>query len=338
MPRLRRSDTSGPGLRRLRNGRGFRYLTTDGSPVPAAERQRIKELVIPPAWEDVWISPYANGHLQATGVDAAGRRQYLYHPAWREKRDREKHDHVLEFAACLPDARKVAADQLSGRGLTKERVLAAAFTLLDVGAFRVGGDRYVSENGSFGLMTLRREHVHCTAGGLVFEYPAKSGKERVDLVTAAPVQSVIRALRRRRPDERRLFAFYGGGRWHELDSGSLNEYLCDLLGREVSAKDFRTWNATVLAAVGLAVSSHATRSPTARKRAVTRVVKEVSGYLGNTPAVCRASYIDGRLIDRYLDGETIAFPMDRLGTGVQPGWPATQGRFESAVLQLLRTE
>jgi DNA topoisomerase-1 len=185
-------------------------------------------------------------------------------------------------------------------------------------------------------MTLRREHVHCTAGGLVFEYPAKSGKERIDLITAAPVHSAVCALRRRRPDGQRLFAYYGGGRWHELDSDSLNEYLCGLLGREVSAKDFRTWNATVLAAVGLAVSAHAARSPSARKRAVSRVVKEVAGYLGNTPAVCRASYIDGRLIDRYLDGETVPFPMDRLGTGVQPGWPATQGGFETAVLRLLR--
>jgi DNA topoisomerase I len=336
MPRLRRSDTSGAGLRRVRHGRGFRYLTADGGPVTAVDRERIQELVIPPAWADVWISPYANGHLQATGVDAAGRRQYLYHPAWRVKRDQEKHDHVLDFAACLPAARKVAADQISSRGLTRERVLATAFTLLDVGAFRVGGDRYVEENGSFGLMTLRREHVHCTTGGLVFEYPAKSGKERMDLVTAAPVHSVVCSLRRRRPDGQRLFAYYGGGRWHELDSGNLNEYLCGLLGREVSAKDFRTWNATVLAAVGLAVSGHAARSPSARKRAVSRVVKEVSGYLGNTPAVCRASYIDGRLIDRYLDGEAIGFPMDRLGTGVQPGWPATQGGFEAAVLRLLR--
>jgi DNA topoisomerase I len=128
--------------------------------VTAADRDRIQQLVIPPAWEDVWISPHANGHLQATGVDAVGRRQYLYHPAWRVKRDREKHDHVLDFAACLPAARKTAADQLSSRGLTRDRVLAAAFTLLDVGAFRVGGDRYAEENGSFGLMTLRREHVH----------------------------------------------------------------------------------------------------------------------------------------------------------------------------------
>ena len=336
MPRLRRSDTSGPGLRRVRHGRGFRYRTADGGPVSDADRERIQQLVIPPAWEDVWISPHANGHLQATGLDTAGRRQYLYHPAWRAKRDREKHDHVLDFAACLPAARKIAADQLSSRGLTRERVLAAAFTLLDVGAFRVGGDRYAEENGSFGLMTLRREHVHCTAGGLVFEYPAKSGQERMDLITAAPVHSVVCALRRRRPDGQRLFAHYSGGRWHELDSDSLNEYLCGLLGREVSAKDFRTWNATVLAAVGLAVSSHTARSPSARKRAVSRVVKEVAGYLGNTPAVCRASYIDGRLIDRYLDGEPIGFPMDRLGTGVEPGWPATQGGFEAAVLRLLR--
>jgi DNA topoisomerase-1 len=132
MPRLRRSDTSAAGLRRVRHGRGFRYLTAAGAPVTDTDRDRIRQLVIPPAWDDVWISPHAHGHLQATGVDAAGRRQYLYHPAWRAKRDREKHDHVLDFAACLPAARKAAADQLSSRGLNRDRVLAAAFTLLDV--------------------------------------------------------------------------------------------------------------------------------------------------------------------------------------------------------------
>lgn len=336
MTRLRRSDTSAPGLRRVPRGRGFQYLTAGGGRPADADLHRARQLVIPPAWTDVWICPLPNGHLQATGVDAAGRRQYLYHPAWRARRDREKHDHVLEVAQCLPAARETAAGQLQGRGLTRERVLAAAFIMLDVGLFRVGGDRYAEENGSYGLMTLQREHVRCGKDGLVFEYPAKSGKERMQVMAAEPVRRVICSLRRRRPPGQRLLAFSQRGQWHELDSDDMNAYLRSLFGRDVSAKDFRTWHATVLAAVGLAVSGAAVASPAARKRAVSRVVTEVAGYLGNTPAVCRRSYIDARLIDRYMDGEMVPLPTGRLGAGVRPGWPATQGDFEAAVIRLLR--
>ena len=336
MPRLRRSDTSAPGLRRVRHGRGFRYLTADGGRPAAADLDRIRQLVIPPAWTDVWICPHPSGHLQATGVDAAGRRQYLYHAGWRALRDREKHDHVLDVAECLPAARERACAQLGERGLTRQRVLAAAFILLDVGLFRIGGDRYAEENGSYGLMTLQREHVHCTKTGLVFDYPAKSGKERMHVVTAESVAAVVRSLYRRRPAGQRLLACTDGGGWRELDSEDMNGYLKGLFGQEVSAKDLRTWHATVLAAVGLAVSGDAPASPSARKRAVSRIVTEVAGYLGNTPAVCRSSYIDPRLFDRYLDGERVRFPLDRLGADARPGWPATHGGFEAAVIRLLR--
>jgi DNA topoisomerase I len=336
MARLRRSDTSVAGLRRVRHGRGFRYLTPDGGRPEGADLDRIRQLVIPPAWTDVWICRYPNGHLQATGVDAAGRRQYLYHADWRALRDREKHDHVLSVAAGLPAAREAACAQLGDRGLTRQRVLAAAFILLDVGLFRIGGDRYAEENGSYGLMTLQREHVHCTKAGLVFEYPAKSGKGRMHVVTAESVTAVVRALRRSRPPGQRLLAFADHGRWRELDSDDMNRYLRELFGQEVSAKDLRTWHATVLAAVGLAVSDSVPASASARQRAVSRTVREVSEYLGNTPAVCRSSYIDPRLIDRYLDGERVRLPVDRLGSGVRPGWPATQGGFEAAVIALLQ--
>jgi DNA topoisomerase IB len=336
MARLRRSDTSAPGLRRVPRGRGFQYLTPEGGRPAGADLDRIRQLVIPPAWRDVWICPDPNGHLQATGVDDAGRRQYLYHRSWRARRDREKHDHVLSVAECLPAAREAACAQLSYRGLTRPRVLAAAFILLDVGLFRIGGDRYAEENGSYGLMTLQREHVRCGKAGLVFEYLAKGGKERMQIVTVPPVAAVVRALHRGRRPGQRLLAYTGRGRWHELDSDDMNDYLRELFGQRVSAKDLRTWHATVLAAVGLAVSGHAAASPAARKRAVSRIVREVADYLGNTPAVCRASYIDPRLIDRYLDGETVRFPMDRLGSGVRPGWPATHGAFEAAVVGLLR--
>jgi DNA topoisomerase I len=334
LARLRRSDTSVRGLRRVPRGRGFQYLTAAGGRPEPADLDRIRQLVIPPAWTDVWICPLANGHLQATGVDAAGRRQYIYHADWRTRRDREKYDHVLEVAAGLPAARAAACGQLTGRGLSRDRVLAAAFILLDVGLFRIGGDRYAEENGSYGLMTLQREHVHCTKDGLVFDYPAKSGQERMHVVTVPEAAAVIGALHRRRPAHQRLLAYGRGREWHELDSDDLNGYLRELFAQDVSAKDFRTWHGTVLAAAGLAVSAHAT-TPTARKRAVSRVVSEVAGYLGNTPAVCRRSYIDPRLIDRYLDGERAGYPLDKLGADARPGWPATHGAFEAAVIGLL---
>jgi DNA topoisomerase-1 len=333
--RLRRSNLTGPGVRRVRAGRGFRYIDAEGEPVPAAVRDRIKGLVIPPAWQDVWICPWPNGHIQAVGTDAAGRRQYLYHPRWRERRDREKYDHMLEFAAALPGVREDVTRELAGRGLTRERVLAAAVRLLDLGFFRVGGERYAEDNGTYGLATLRREHAGFSRGEIVFCYPAKGGYERVQAIADPQVVRVIRALRSRRADGGALFAYRAGSGWHDLHSQEINHYLKELTGLDVSAKDFRTWNATVLAAVGLAVSPVPRTSESSRKRAVARVVREVSEYLGNTPAVCRKSYIDPRVIERYHRGDTIAAALDRLGE-VAAGALAIQGTVERAVLDLLR--
>jgi DNA topoisomerase I len=332
--RLRRSDLTGHGIRRVRSGRGFRYLDADGRPILPQDLARIKNLVIPPAWKEVWICPWPNGHIQAVGFDAAGRRQYLYHPRWREKRDQEKHDHVLEFAAALPDARTIIVAELAGRGLTRTRVLAAAVRLLDLGFFRVGGERYAEDHGTYGLATLRREHVRFSRGEIVFSYLAKGGLERVQAVADPQVRQVIRSLKSRSAAGDALFAYHHDGLWHELHSTDINDYLKDLTGLDVSAKDFRTWNATVLAAVGLAVSPVPRSSATGRKRAIARVVTEVSQYLGNTPAVCRASYIDPRVIERYHRGDTIVAALDHLGdTGA--GSLATQGAIEEAVLELL---
>jgi DNA topoisomerase IB len=333
--RLRRSDLTGPGIRRLRSGRGFRYLDADGQTVAAEELIRIKDLVIPPAWKEVWICPWPNGHIQAVGFDAAGRRQYLYHPRWREKRDKQKHDHVLDFAAALPDAREIVIARLDGRGLTKERVLSACFRLLDLGFFRVGGDRYAEDNGTFGLATLQREHVSFAKGELTFDYPAKGGYERIQAIADPQVVKVIQSLRSRQSDDDSLFAYYQDGSWHRVHSSDINNYLKELTGLDVSAKDFRTWNATVLAAVGLAVSPVPRKSASSRKRAIARVVKEVSQYLGNTPSVCRASYIDPRVIERYQRGETVEDALELLGQ-TEDGALATQGAIEVAVLALLR--
>jgi len=299
--------------------------------------ERIAALVIPPAWTDVWICTDPRGHIQALGTDAAGRRQYRYHDDWRVQRDAEKHERVLDFARRLPKARERVAEHLGQRGLTRDRVLAAAFRLLDLGFFRVGGESYAESNGTYGLATMRRRHVSVTGDLVVFDYVAKSGKKRVQAVVDESVRKVVVSLLRRDDRSKELLAYKDRDGWHDVTSADINAYLREVLGEEVSAKDFRTWHATVLTAVGLAVSTQAPTSASARKRAVSRVITEVSEYLGNTPTVCRSSYIDPRIIDLYDDGSTIASALDRLGADADFGQPATHGRIEAAVLRLLRS-
>lgn len=337
MPRLRRSNPAKPGIKRQRRGRGFTYVDVDGSPLRDQEiRTRIADLVIPPAWQDVWITPHPNGHIQAIGVDAAGRKQYIYHADWRTRRDALKHDHVLELGKRLPAARQRVAADLEGSGLTRLRVLAASARMLDLGFFRVGGERYAEENGSYGLATIRREHVHVQRGGLVvFDYPAKSGRQRVQHLTEPAVVDVVRGLLRRRDGGEELLAYKDGREWRDIRSQDINDYLREIVGAEVSAKDFRTWHGTVLAAIALAVVEPDGMSETARKRAVTRAVKEVSEYLGNTPAVCRRSYIDSRVIDHFESGETISNVIPRLGADADEGMLASIGAAERATLRLL---
>jgi DNA topoisomerase IB len=321
----------------VRRGRGFSYQLADGTKVvDPAVLQRISDLVIPPAWQDVWICLNPRGHIQALGTDAAGRRQYRYHDEWRTQRDAEKHERVLTFAKRLPKARQRVTEHLGQRGMTKQRVLAAAFRLLDLGFFRVGGESYAEENGTFGLATMRRDHVTVTGALVVFDYTAKSGKHRVQAIVDESVRKVVVALLKRDDESEELLAYKDRTGWHDVSSVDINAYLREVLGAEVSAKDFRTWHATVLTAVGLAVSTQAPTSESARKRAVNRVVREVSEYLGNTPAVCRSSYIDPRVIDLYDDGITIATSLERLGAGADFGQPATHGMIEGAVLRLLR--
>ncbi|WP_418960798.1 DNA topoisomerase IB [Streptomyces tritici] len=337
--RLRTSDPERPGWQRVRHGRGFRYLDEAGWPLPAADRARVRALVIPPAWRDVWICPWPNGHLQAVGTDAAGRRQYLYHEEYRARQERAKHTHVREVAEALPRLRKAVEQDLTRRGLCRERVLACAARLLDLGFLRVGGERYQRDNDSYGLSTLRREHVRLARGRLVLDFSGKAGKRITLDVADESVRRVVRALLRRNGGGDRLFAYWEGRTWHDLRADELNAYLRERSGTEMSAKDFRTWHATVLAAVALAVSEQAGRdSVTARRRAVRRAVCEVADYLGNTPAVCRTSYIAPRVLERYAEGETVSAALGRLGEHGEFGHPATQGAVERAVLDLLDGE
>ncbi|MFH9468930.1 DNA topoisomerase IB [Streptomyces clavifer] len=335
--RLRTADPNAPGLRRKRCGRGFRYLDTAGRPLTdSSQLDRVRALAIPPAWTDVWVCPWPNGHLQATGTDAANRRQYLYHDEFRTQQDRAKHEHVQEFAAALPRLRERTAADLARRGLSPERVTACGVRLLDLGFFRIGTRAYARENQTYGLTTMLREHVVCRRGVVCFSYPAKAAVWQVRSLVDPPAYDAVRALLRRRGGGDQLFEYWQGRRWQTLTSSDLNARLREFAGTDVSAKDFRTWHATVLAAVGLAVSTaEKRRSPTADKRAVARVVREVSHYLGNTPAVCRASYINPRVIELFEEGRTIADELSRLGEGAAFGRPATQGPVEEAVRRLL---
>jgi DNA topoisomerase IB len=337
MPRLKRVDCSGPGITRRKAGRGFTYIDEAGNRVTEPEvLGRIKELVLPPAWTDVWICPYPMGHIQAVGTDAAGRRQYRYHDEWRLRRDMEKFDHMLEFARCLPGLRSTICADLSKRGLSRSRVLACATRLLDLGFFRIGTEGYAEQNQTYGLATMRKRHVELGAGDLVtFDYKAKSGKRRVQSIVDPDVAKVIRSLKSRTTGGHELLAYKVGNRWCDVKSTDINAYVKHATGGDFSAKDFRTWNATVLAAVALAVSSEAAHSKTARKRAETRAIAEVAHYLGNTPAVCRASYVDPRIIDRYRAGVTIGDALHKLGDEARFGQLSTQGAVEEAVLDLL---
>jgi DNA topoisomerase IB len=339
MPRLRRADCSGPGIRRVRKGKGFAYYDDEGNRIDEHEvLERIAELGIPPAWQEVWICPYPHGHLQATGTDAAGRKQYRYHDAWRTRRDNEKFETMVGFARALPKLRtRVELDLGDCSRLDRACVLAVAVRLLERGFFRIGSEEYAAGNASYGLATIRKEHVTVQPGGImIFDYPAKSGQRRHQGILDERACEVVGALKRRRGGGPELLAYKNGRSWSDVRSEDVNAYLKEATGGEYSAKDFRTWNATALAAIALAVSGAAAATPNARKRAVTRAIKEVAGYLGNTPAVCRASYIDPRVFDAYRAGLTIRPALERVAAELEPGeLPIHQPELEAAVLDLL---
>jgi DNA topoisomerase-1 len=320
----------------VRRGRGFSYVEEDGTAIDEPEViERIAELAIPPAWTEVWICPQANGHIQATGIDDAGRKQYLYHESWREHRDRHKFERMLEFAARLPRMRRKLDQDMSLRGLQERRVLACAAKLLDLGFFRIGGERYAEENESYGLATMRKSHVRVERGKAVFDFPAKSAKRQRQEIADPSVLPTIRALKKRRGGGHELFAYREGSDWRDVTSAAINEYLKELTGDEFTAKDFRTWNATVLAAVSVAGQADGAASKTAHKRIANRAVKEVAEYLNNTPAVCRSAYIDPRVFDKLDSGETIRAALKRLTVGTDPGQFAEREAIERAVRRLL---
>jgi DNA topoisomerase IB len=336
MARLRRVDCGEHGIRRRRHGRGFSYADAGGERIDDPDTlERIRALAIPPAWKEVWICPYPMGHIQATGFDAAGRKQYRYHDLWRSRRDADKFDSMVRFAELLPRVRARVADDLDLEGMPRARALACAVRLLDRGSFRIGSEDYAEDNGTYGLATMRKGHVTVVGDVVAFDYAAKGGQRRHQRVIDAEAAAAVQALRRRRGGGDELLAYREGRRWVDVRSPDINAYLKEASGGEFSAKDFRTWNATVLAAIALAVSGPAAAgSRTARKRAIRRVVEEVARHLGNTPAVCRASYIDPRVFDRFDGGLTIGGVLPELVADVE-GWPAVQRTVEEAVLDLI---
>lgn len=302
--RLRRSNASGRGYRRVAAGKGFSYRDLDGSTVPPGPvRDRLESIGIPPAWTDVWIAPFDNGHIQATGLDAVGRRQYIYHPEWRERKDRVKFDRALQLAESLPTARRLVTLDLRSEGHSRERVLAAAFRMLDSGSLRVGSERYTNENGSHGLATLLCAHVHVRKDCLELKFPAKSGKDWESEIHDADLAALVRTLKRRGGNAR-LLAYKNGRSWHPVTSADINGYVKERTGSDFTAKDFRTLRGTVAAAVSLARSGPQ-KTVAARKRAISVAMMEAAEVLGNTPSIARKSYVDPRLLDHFAAGETI---------------------------------
>ena len=304
MARLRRSDSSAAGLRRTGAGRGFSYRDTGGHLITDPElRARIEQLAIPPAWTDVWIAPHANGHIQATGIDAAGRRQYLYHPSWREQKDRVKFDRALSLAESLPAARRRVTMDLRSSEPTRERALATAFRMLDTGSLRVGSEQYAEANGSHGLATLLCSHATVSGDTVSLNFPAKSGQEWQSEITDADLAAGVRALKRRGPNAR-LLAWKDGSTWHPVVAADINAYVKERTGGEFTAKDFRTLHGTVAAATSLAKHG-AEQRKAARDRALAQAMRDAAQVLGNTPSIARKSYVDPRLVDHYRAGITI---------------------------------
>jgi DNA topoisomerase I len=328
---LVRSDPHQPGITRQRGPAGAAYLDPAGAAVtdPAALR-RITALAIPPAWTGVWISPDPLGHIQATGVDSRGRTQYRYHQLWREQRDAQKFAHMLRFAGALPALRTAAAADLERRDLDRDRVAAGVVRLIDLGLFRIGGERYAELDHHYGATTLLREHVTVTGDGLQFDYIAKEGKHRAITVTDPAVRPTIAALAVSDTGLETLFCYSRDGAWHALHSRDVSSYIATRAGAHFTAKEFRTWNATVLMALALAGAAPA---PTARARTgvIAAGIREVAAWLGDTPAVARGSYVDPGLITRYqAQGELPGIP-------VLPAALPASAQAEAAVAALLAT-
>lgn len=301
---LRYISDTGPGIGRRRSGRGFSYIGTDAQPMRGSRQlARIRALAIPPAWTDVWISPTRRGHLQATGRDARGRKQYRYHPRWHAVRDEVKYGRMLAFAAALPAIRERTEADLRRQGLPREKVLATIVRLLETTMIRVGNDEYAKENESYGLTTMQNEHAEVSNRRIVFRYRGKSGKDHVTRLEDPRLARIVRRCQELPGQE--LFQYEDeDGSPRDIGSSDVNDYLREITDEPFTAKDFRTWAGTVLACMALQ-EFEAFDSDTEAKKNVVEAVKRVAKRLGNTPAVCRSSYIHPEILDSYMDGSML---------------------------------
>jgi DNA topoisomerase I len=331
VPALRHSSDREAGYTRRRHGRGERYLDDRGRPVRDPRVvERIRALAIPPAWRDVWICRSSRGHLQATGIDAAGRKQYRYHPAWKEERAREKYERILRFAERLPALRAATDRHLRRRRLDRDKALATAVQLLDRTLIRVGGEQYASANGTFGLATLRSRHLAIEDDVIVLDFEGKGGAVQRAEIESARLARVLQEMDDL-PGYEVLTYRDEDGNAVDVRSEDVNAYIQEHMGEEFSAKDFRTWAGTVAAAVALDEVGEL-EGARRRQRAVAAVCRQAAELLGNTPAVVRANYIDPRVIDHFLDGRTISSLRDQVRRRLERGHSAD----ELAVLALLR--
>jgi DNA topoisomerase-1 len=308
---LRYVSDEAPGIRRQRRGESFTYKDADGRTVrDRATLKRIKSLAVPPAWTDVWVCPLANGHLQATGRDQRGRKQYRYHPRWRQVRDEHKFSRMIAFGRALPMIRERVERDLARPGLGREKVLATVVRLLEMTLIRVGNEEYVRENRSFGLTTLRTQHVDVDGTTIKFEFRAKSGKMQSIKLRDRRLARIVKACIEMPGKE--LFQYIDeAGERRTIDSADVNEYLREISGDEFTAKDFRTWAGTVLAALALQeLQSADTQS--AAKRNVTQAIERVAAKLGNTPAICRKCYVHPEVIGCYLEGSLVGLLTEKV--------------------------
>ncbi|MDB6137273.1 MAG: topoisomerase [Verrucomicrobiaceae bacterium] len=302
---LRFSSDEKPGIQRVLKDDVFVYTKPDGEVVTdETTLAHIKSLVIPPAWQQVWISPYANGHIQATGRDVRGRKQYRYHPQWREARDNTKFHRLMAFAQMLPRIRRQVKRDLSVKGMPRQKVVAAVVRLLETTLIRIGNDEYVRQNKSFGLTTLRNRHVSVTRTKVVFNFRGKSGKQHQISLEDPQMAKLVKRCQDMPGQE--LFVYEDAeGQVHHIGSHDVNEYLREIAQCEFTAKDFRTWAGTVLAAVALGELGIAAAQTEAKKNIV-MAIEAAAMKLGNTPTVCRKCYVHPEVIQAYLDGTTIA--------------------------------
>jgi DNA topoisomerase-1 len=332
---LRYVSDARPGICRKKSGKGFNYTRADGSKLSEGDVfRRVKALAIPPAWTDVWICPFADGHVQATGRDAKGRKQYRYHPRFREVRESTKYEHVVAFADALPTIRSKVREHMALRGLPREKVLATIVHLLETTLIRVGNDDYAKQNNSYGLTTLKNRHTAVDGNEVRFRFTGKSGKQWSLRVKDRRIAKIIRACQEL-PGQELLQYLDEEGNPQDVTSSDVNAYLNEITGKDVTAKDFRTWAGTVLAAMALS-EMQSFDSAAQAKRNLRKAIESVAAQLGNTPTICRKCYVHPEVLNSYLDGNLVLEIRSEVENKLRDALSGLTPE-EAAVLAMLRT-